>query len=86
MSHTHVIASLFAGQVIPDIGQVDASDLRNLKALIRRGDVVKWRGKWYPDAGAAYGLGPDKTCYALRDVAEAQQWCNPAITRALEAA
>lgn len=66
-----VYAAVLAGEdVIPNIGQVTGLWKQMLERDVRAGRLAKWRGKWFPVAGAPYGLGPDKTCYgvpALRD-------------------
>jgi hypothetical protein len=66
-----VLAAVLAGEkVIANIGQVHGLWQRMLEREVRAGRLTKWRGKWFPQAGAPYGLGPDKTCYgtpALRD-------------------
>lgn len=66
------LADLLAGRdVVPDIGQVKGLWKRMLKAEVRAGRLVTWRGKWFPVAGASRGIGPDKTCYGTpeaRDV------------------
>jgi len=65
------LAALLAGaEVEADIGQVKGVWKAALEREVRAGRLVKWRGKWFPVAGARYGLGPDKTCYgtaAARD-------------------
>jgi len=68
MSHT--ISSLMAGEVICDIGQVTKDDRRLLDRLVRKGDAVKWRGYWFPVAGASFGIGPLKMCWALKGAAQ----------------
>jgi hypothetical protein len=60
-----VIPAAVAGDVIVDIGQLAPATVRELNKLVRRGMLLKWRGKWYPTPGAAYGLGSDKTCWGL---------------------
>lgn len=60
-----------SGQVIVDIGQLKGADIRLLNAAIRRGKLARWRGRWFPVAGASYGLGPLKMCYGLPQVKEA---------------
>ena len=61
----HIAESFIAGDVVVNIGQVDKPTERFLNKMDRAGIAVKWRGKWYPTAGASWGLGPDKTCWAL---------------------
>lgn len=60
-----IIPALLAGEVIVNIGQIAPETAKQLAKMVRAGTVLKWRGKWYPVAGAAWGLGPDKTCWAL---------------------
>lgn len=50
-------------RVVCDIGQLTTTDRRRLDAEVRRGALAKWRGYWFPVAGASYGIGPLKTCY-----------------------
>src|SRR3990167_8619101 len=58
-------------EVVADTGQVKGLWKRMLKKEIRAGRIVTWRGKWYPIAGAPYGLGPDKTCYGVPELRDA---------------
>lgn len=60
-----IITSALAGEVICNIGQVDDTTKRALDKMWRAGTLLKWRGYWYPIAGAAYGIGPLKTCWGL---------------------
>ena len=66
-----VLADVLAGRdVVPDLGQVKGIWKRTLQREVRAGRLVTWRGKWFPIAGAKFGMGPDKTCYGttgLRD-------------------
>jgi len=57
--------ALMAGEVVCDTGQVDPLTRRYLDKLVRSGEALKWRGHWYPVAGAAFGIGPLKTCWGL---------------------
>lgn len=62
-------------EVIVGLGQWSAQDKRDLNKMVRIGAVAKWRGKWFPIAGAHFGLGPDKTCYGPVEVAnELAEW------------
>jgi len=65
------LAAVLAGEdVVANIGQVTGLWKQMLEREVRAGRLTKWRGKWFPHAGAPFGLGPDKTCYgtpALRD-------------------
>lgn len=60
-----MIPAALDGTVIVNIGQIAPETEKQLNKLVRAGTLVKWRGKWFPVAGAAYGLGPDKTCWGL---------------------
>lgn len=57
-----------AGEIVIDIGQLTAGDVRELNRAVRRDRLVKWRGHWWPKAGASHGIGPLKTCWSV---------CNP---------
>lgn len=63
----HVMKSFHAGDVVCNIGQVDAETKRELNKLVRKGKARKWRGYWHPVAGANYGIGPLKTCWQRVD-------------------
>lgn len=56
---------LLSGEVLVNIGQIDDHSKRQWDRLVRKGIVLKWRGKWYPITGDPWGMGPDKTCYCL---------------------
>lgn len=60
-----IIDEALAGDVICNIGQVDEPTKRALDKLVRVGTLLKWRGYWYPVAGACYGIGPPKSCWGL---------------------
>lgn len=60
-----IIDEALSGEVVCNIGQVDKPTARALDKMWRAGTLLKWRGKWYPIAGASWGLGPDKTCWGL---------------------
>lgn len=61
-----------ANEVIPCIGQVSATEKRALDKAARRGEIDKWRGYWFPVAGAPFGVGPLKTCYG--PVGSQERW------------
>lgn len=68
------------GEVVVDIGQVGPLSRDVLKQAVRAGRLVTWRGKWFPIAGAQYGIGPLKTCWgtpeayaAIRGIDEANR-------------
>jgi hypothetical protein len=48
---------------IPDIGQIDHASKLKIMREVRAGRLAKWRGRWFPEAGAPRGIGPLKTCY-----------------------
>ncbi len=60
-----LIDEALAGKVICNIGQVSAEAARKLDAMVKRGELAKWRGYWYPNAGANFGIGPLKSCWGL---------------------
>lgn len=55
--------------VVCDIGQLDAATKRKLERLVRNGVITKWRGYWFPIAGAPFGIGSLKTCYGPQSIA-----------------
>lgn len=61
-----MIPAVLAGEVLVQISQIAPETVKQLDKLARAGTLVKWRGKWFPVAGAAFGLGPDKTCWGLK--------------------
>jgi hypothetical protein len=67
MGNYRIYEVLKGAEVICDIGQVTKDDRRLLNRLVRAGTAVKWRGYWFPVAGASYGIGPIKTCWALKE-------------------
>lgn len=66
-----IFAELLAGErVIADIGQVRGVWKKCLQKEVAAGRLVKWRGHWYPEAGAPYGTGPLKDCYGTPERAK----------------
>jgi len=64
------LADVLAGRdVVPNIGQVKGAWKAALEHEVRAGRLTKWRGHWYPVAGAPWGLGPLKTCYGRPEIA-----------------
>ncbi len=57
------------GEVVCNIGHLGKLDVKLLDRAVRAGKLVKWRGKWFPVAGAPFGIGPDKTCWSTPEVA-----------------
>ena len=49
--------------VICDVGQIPHLWRGRLDRAAKAGKIAKWRGYWYPVAGASYGMGPLKTCF-----------------------
>jgi len=72
-----ILAEVLNGAVICATGQVDAATKRALDKLVKAGTLAKWRGHWYPCAGANYGLGPLKTCWGLRQYLASPIVSNP---------
>lgn len=58
------------GQVVVDIGQITPVMKAVMDRAVRAGKLAKWRGKWFPLAGASCGIGPDKTCWSTPEVAQ----------------
>lgn len=56
---------------IPDIGQFHPTVLKGLKALVKSGELVAYRGYW-DSLSSAYGMGPLKTIYASPEFANAR--------------
>lgn len=63
-----IIDAAMAGEVICSIGQIDEPTKRALDKLVKAGTLIKWKGKWFPVAGASYGIGPLKQCWGLPSV------------------
>lgn len=61
---------LAGDDVVADIGQVKGAWKAQLKKEVKAGRLVTWKGKWYPTAGASWGMGPDKTCYGTPELRE----------------
>lgn len=57
-------------EVIPNIGQIDRQSRLSLDRAVRAGTISKWRGHWFPHAGAPVGLGPLKVCYGPNEMAD----------------
>jgi hypothetical protein len=62
------VAEATAG-VLVNIGQITPAGCRALARAVREGKLAQWRGYWHPVPGAAFGIGPLKTCYGRPDVA-----------------
>lgn len=50
-------------EVVCDCGQLSPETRRLLERKAKQGVISKWRGYWYPEAGASWGIGPLKTCF-----------------------
>jgi hypothetical protein len=57
------ILEMAQNRVVPMIGQASTKERTALDRAVRRGEIEKWRGYWFPVAGAPFGIGPLKTCY-----------------------
>jgi ribosomal protein L27 len=57
------------GEVVVNIGQIGPCARKAFNQAVRAGKLVAWRGKWFPFAGAPFGIGPDKTCWSTPEVA-----------------
>jgi len=57
------------GEVVVNIGQVGPLSRKALDRAVRAGKLAKWRGYWFPIAGASFGIGPLKTCWSTPEVA-----------------
>lgn len=49
--------------VVCNIGQLTKLEIRQLNAAAAAGEIEKWRGHWYPEPGASFGIGPLKSCW-----------------------
>lgn len=64
------LADVLAGEdVVADIGQVKGAWKAALEKEVRAGRLAKWKGCWFPTAGAPGGIGPLKTCYGTPELA-----------------
>lgn len=68
MTNNDFVLAALKGSVVVDIGQIDGSTRRALNREVAKGALMRWRGFWYPVAGASHGLGPLKTCWAVPEV------------------
>lgn len=59
------VTRALAGEVICHIGQISDTDRAALDRAVKRGQLQKWRGRWWPVAGAQYGIGPLRSCWGL---------------------
>jgi len=64
-SQDRIIPAALDGEVICNIGQIAPETELKLNKLVRIGGLAKWRGYWFPTAGAPWGIGPLKTCWGL---------------------
>lgn len=60
-----MIPAVLGGEVLVQISQIAPETVKQLDKMVKAGTLIKWRGKWYPLAGASFGIGPDKTCWGL---------------------
>lgn len=71
ISYQQALDDICHCKVVVNIGQLDAATKRKLDGMVRKGRIVKWRGYWFPIAGAPAGIGPLKTCYGIPPAYEA---------------
>lgn len=64
---------LAGDDVVANIGQVKGAWKRQLEKEVRAGRLVKWKGYWFPIAGASHGIGPLKTCYGTAEARDTVQ-------------
>lgn len=57
------------GEVVVNIGQITPVMKAVMDRAVRAGMLAKWRGHWFPVAGACFGIGPLKTCWSTPEVA-----------------
>jgi hypothetical protein len=86
IEYTTLLDEALAGKVTVDIGQVGPNLRRVLDQAVRAGKLVKWRGRWYPYAGSAYGMGPLKTCWSTPETRAALLSLDAAQERAARSA
>lgn len=60
-------------EVVAITYSLDRAEKRELERLVRQGRIAKWRGRWFPIAGAPFGIGPLKTCYGPAVIRDALQ-------------
>jgi hypothetical protein len=80
-----LIAGALDGEIICNIGQIDKPTARALDKLVRGGKLAKWRGHWYPIAGANFGMGPLKTCWGIPAYLNCPAVSNPSSLNRIEA-
>jgi hypothetical protein len=67
---THEWLQVASVRVIADTGYLTKSDRAALDRDVRLGKIAKWRGRWFPNPGAPWGIGPLKTCYGPHEAKE----------------
>ena len=80
LTKDQALDTITAGEVLCNIGQLDAATKRSLDRMVRHGEIAKWRGHWFPVSGASEGIGPLKTCYGIPSIAAWAQ--SPAANEA----
>lgn len=73
----HIRDELLNGGVIVDIGQITKDQAKQLDKWVKMGQLAKWRGYWYPNAGANFGIGPLKSCWGLPEYLNSPFVSNP---------
>lgn len=72
-----ILSRIVNGGVVVNLGRITDADQRALDRLARQGQIAKWRGHWFPVTGAAFGIGPLKTCYGTREYRDYVTSINP---------
>lgn len=62
MTEHNFLNDALDGGVVVNIGQINPAMKAAMDRAVRAGKLAEWRGKWFPLAGASFGMGPDKTC------------------------
>lgn len=83
---SEIVAEALAGTIICNTGQVSPAAARQLDKLVQAGKLAKWRGYWYPTAGANFGIGPLKSCWGLPGYLDCPAVSNPSPLNVARAA
>jgi len=76
-TYEQAIDAICHGEVVVNLGHLDEATKSKLDKMAKDGRISKWRGYWFPIAGAPTGIGPLKTCYAIPPVYEAAKRAGP---------
>jgi len=78
VTYEQALDDIYHCKVVVDIGQLGNETKRELEKLARKDRIKKWRGYWFPIAGAPEGIGALKTCYGIPPIYEAAKRAGPA--------